>query len=115
MPCRGGGIDLDGVDVRYLDERPEREDWSLLGCQRSQQIHEWFYGSQAESVIDICPRRFLADATVSEPRLARCCLLEEGIEVRGSTVVVPWGASLAEVADGLARLAASQDMAWTRT
>jgi len=113
VPCRGGAVDLDGVDVRYLDERPEREDWSLLGCQRSQQIHRWFYGGPAESVIDFCPRRFLSDETPGKPRLTRCCLREEGIEVEGSTVVVPWGASLAEVADGLARLA-TKDAVWTR-
>jgi len=115
VPCRGGGIQLDGVEVRYLDERPEQEDWSLLGCQRSQQIHRWFYGGPAETVVDSCPLRFLADEQGGGPRLTRCCLREEGIEVHGSTVVVPWGASLAEVAEALARLAAVKDTVCTRT
>jgi hypothetical protein len=29
--------------------------------------------------------------------LTKCCLLERGIEVNGTTAVVPWGANLDEV------------------
>lgn len=43
------------------------------------------------------------DATSpGEARLTKCCLLEESIETRGDTVVVPWGASFTLVAEGLA-------------
>ena len=31
----------------YLDERPDREAGSCIGCERSQQIHESFYGERA--------------------------------------------------------------------
>src|SRR5690606_18467641 len=54
LPCRGGGVSIDGATVDYLDERPPRKQWTLIGCERSQQIHEWFYGERAPQV-DICP------------------------------------------------------------
>ena len=47
---------VDGADDAYLDERPGTRDWTLIGCERSQQIHEWFYGERAPQV-DICPRK----------------------------------------------------------
>ncbi len=31
------------------------------------------------------------------PVLAKCCLLERGVQVDGATAVVPWGANLDEV------------------
>jgi hypothetical protein len=47
--------------------------------------------------------------------LTKCCLLEDRIDCDGSTVVVPWGASLEQVRQGLqlaaelaAELAAAQ-------
>jgi hypothetical protein len=36
--------------------------------------------------------------------LTKCCLLERGIEVRGHTAVVPWGANLDEVRAALRAL-----------
>jgi hypothetical protein len=34
--------------------------------------------------------------------LTKCCLLEDRVEVDGRTVVTPWGASFAELRQGLA-------------
>lgn len=113
VPCRGGGVDVDGVEVSFLDERPADQPWALLGCQRSQQIHRWFYDRPADPQVDFCPRRFLDDATVT-PRLTRCCLREQGVERDGDTVLVPWGASLTEVRDGLDLILSTRDVAWTR-
>ena len=63
VPCRGGGVDIDGAAVSYLDERPEPAGaWTLLGCQRSRQIHDWFYGTEPAEVVDWCPRRFVGPA-----------------------------------------------------
>jgi hypothetical protein len=59
LPCRGAGVALDGAEVRFLDERPAVEDWVLLGCARSREIHRWFYRTDAEAV-DMCPRRLAA-------------------------------------------------------
>jgi hypothetical protein len=36
--------------------------------------------------------------------LTKCCLLERGVQVDGTTAVVPWGASLDEVRTALRAL-----------
>ncbi|MGH2731382.1 MAG: DUF7714 family protein [Actinomycetota bacterium] len=109
-PCRGSGAAPPAAKVSYLDERPRHQDWTLIGCARSREIHAWVYGSEPPC-IDLCPRRFAGAgasagaAPAAEgsgaPVLTKCCLLETGIERAGSTVTVPWGASLAEVHEGL--------------
>jgi hypothetical protein len=110
LPCRGGGVSLEGADVHYLDELPSREAWLLLGCERSEQIHESFYGERAPQV-DICPRK---RSTGDGPTLAKCCLLETRIEVDADrTVVVPWGASLAQIEEALATLAREWEPTWS--
>lgn len=99
LPCRGSGVALGGGDVSFLDTRPaERRDWLLLGCERSVQFHRHFYGDEPRQV-DICPRA--RPATGDAPTLAKCCLLERGIEFTGSTAIVPWGSNLDEVRQAL--------------
>lgn len=74
LPCRASGFRLDGAAVSFLDERPPRQDWVLIGCARSRTIHEWFYGDVPDT-IETCPRRlFPPDA--DGPLLTKCCLLE---------------------------------------
>jgi len=108
MPCRGGGVSVEGATTDYLDEHPDRRDWTLIGCERSQQIHEWFYGERAPQV-DICPRRRTdGDGAV----LAKCCLLEADLEVDDGRVVVPWGASLAQVSEALTALVHMWEPTW---
>jgi len=116
VPCRGGGIEIEGVALAHLDERPPSAGSTLLGCERSQQIHRWFYGVEAERTIDWCPRRLIgADESVDGLVLSRCCMLDEGLEGQGHTVMVPWGATLAEVHEALRSLAGSGDGTWTPT
>ncbi len=112
FPCRAGHADEQGgeVPVSYLDQVPEREPWTLVGCARSRAIHDWFYADEVP-MVDMCPRH-LAErdpAPRTGPVLAKCCLLEDGVSRHGDLVVVPWGASLAQVREGLRlALAASQ-------
>jgi hypothetical protein len=108
LPCRGGTVAVDGANTHYLDERPEHQPWLLIGCERSQQIHEWFYGERADQV-DICPR---ATATAAGPLLTKCCLLERHIEVDGDRVVVPWGTTLAQLSEALDVLAKAWEPTW---
>ena len=109
LPCRGSGVSIAGATVKYLDERPAREAWLLIGCERSEQIHESFYGERAPQV-DICPRK---RPGLGGPTLAKCCLLETHNEVEADrTVVVPWGASLALITDALATLAREWEPTW---
>ncbi len=102
LPCRGGGMDVIGTSVHYLDEVPPRQDWTLLGCARSQQIHTALYGEPVRQV-DTCPRALARSVPLAagEVLLTKCCLLEEHVEVDGSTVVVPWGASFAHLREAL--------------
>jgi hypothetical protein len=113
LPCRASGVELPASEVSFLDERPEAKDWTMLGCERSDQIHRWFYG-MAPRRLDTCPRQWLSPdgATVT---LTRCCLLQEGLEVVGRNVVVPWGASLAEVRRALDEVARVSEVEWTAT
>jgi hypothetical protein len=85
----------------YLDERPERVDWVLVGCERSRQIHRHLYSEDCPS-IELCPKRLF------DPRgalgLMRCCMVEKKVEVVGRTAFVPWGAELPLVEEALEAL-----------
>jgi hypothetical protein len=102
-PCRGSGIAPPGKQVFYLDERPPRHDWVLIGCERSRQIHRHFYGDEPPGV-EMCPREIVSGATATT--FTKCCNLEEGVIQDGAVTVVPWGATLGEVHEGLRRLVA---------
>jgi hypothetical protein len=105
-PCRGSGVAPQGSEVYYLDERPPRHDWMLVGCERSRQIHRHFYGDEPPNV-EMCPR----DLAKPGPNriLTKCCNLEEGVVQDGLMTVVPGGATLDEVHAGLRRLAAEHE------
>ncbi len=95
LPCRGSGVDLPGR-VSFLDTRPGTEsDWLLIGCDRSRQFHEHFYGADPARV-ELCPRARI-DRADGEAVLAKCCLLERGIAVDDGVAVVPWGSNLDEI------------------
>ena len=98
FPCRGGGAAPAGSELSYLDERPPRRDWTLVGCARSREIHAWFYGDRPPS-IESCPR--LLAGAVERPTIVKCCLFEAGVEREGMLVTVPWGATLDEIRAGL--------------
>jgi len=103
FPCRAGQGSQDlAAGVSYLDEIPGREPWTLVGCARSRAIHDWFYGDEVPQV-DMCPRNLaaLADRDGHGPLLTKCCLLEDRVTSDADTVVVPWGASIAQIRDGL--------------
>jgi hypothetical protein len=107
FPCRAGTA-VAGAAVSYLDEIPPAADWTLIGCARSRDIHDWFYQRKVPAV-DICPRNLALRAASQRPGpvLTKCCLLEDKIAVTGGLVVVPWGASLAEIGAGLGRAVAA--------
>jgi len=101
-PHAGAGTHFShlGAEIVFLDTRPvQRRDWLLIGCERSLQFHRHFYGDEPRQV-DICPRCRAADSE-GELLLTKCCLIERGIEVNGSTAVVPWGFRLDEIRQAL--------------
>src|SRR3984893_13797618 len=101
VPCRSGGLDDLPAALFFLDERPERHDWTMIGCERSLQFHRHFYGDEPPRV-EMCPRRIAGQRT--EPTLLKCCLLETHIEQDNNMLVVPWGADLAMVEAALRKL-----------
>lgn len=102
LPCRGSGVDLPG-EVSFLDTRPgAQSDWLLIGCDRSRQFHEHFYGEDPARV-ELCPRSRIERAD-GAPVLAKCCLLERGIAISEQAAVVPWGSNLDEVRSALRAL-----------
>lgn len=109
FPCLGSGIDAPGAIVDFLDTRPPRADWVLVGCARSRQIHEHFYGD-VPPFVEMCPRERVG--IVDGPTFTKCCMLEDRIEHDGSLVVVPWGASLEEVRLGLGIVLGATESAW---
>lgn len=102
FPCRCSGLGA-GVPVDFLDAGPpQAAAWTLVGCERSRQIHVALYGAEPRARVDFCPRKLASD---DGPTLIKCCLRERGIERVGSTMVVPWGATLEEVRQALRGLA----------
>jgi hypothetical protein len=105
FPCRAGQPTAAerarvAAEVSYLDEIPERAPWTLVGCARSRSIHDWFYGGDVP-MVDMCPRRLADKCTGSMPVITKCCLLEDRVAQDAGLVVVPWGASLAQIREGL--------------
>ena len=100
VPCRSSGLDFK-VPTYYLDEHPKRNNWLMLGCEKSLQIHEHFYCDRPPC-IDICPRNFKHNNRTLQ--LIKCCFLEKEIEMDGGRVVVPWGATLHQVENALETL-----------
>ena len=99
VPCRSGGLDDLGAPVFFLDERPEkRENWTLVGCERSLQFHRHYYGDEPPQV-EMCPRRIVNRSGIKT--ILKCCLLEFGIEQEGELAVAPWGADLPMVEQAL--------------
>jgi hypothetical protein len=108
-PCRGSGAAPDGAEVFYLDERPSRRDWVLVGCERSREIHRHFYGDEPPH-LEMCPYELVVPG--DGPVLTKCCQLEETIERDGLVVRVPWGATLAEVRAGIETVLAAVEPTW---
>ncbi len=106
FPCRASGLEGPGPSF-YLDQRPPpSDDWLLVGCERSRQIHRHIYGHEPASV-EMCPRE--VGIKTDRPTLRKCCMLETAIEVSDRTATVPWGADLAHVEQALRALAAARD------
>ena len=103
FPCRCSGLDAGGARVDFLDAGPpQAADWTLVGCERSREIHVALYGREPSVRVDFCPR---ATEDGDGPTLMKCCLLERGIEREGARWIVPWGARLEEVRGALRELA----------
>jgi hypothetical protein len=97
FPCRCAGLEGEFLDAGP----PAMGDWTLVGCERSRQIHVALYGAEPAGRIEFCPR---VVGTADGPTLLKCCLFERGVRREGDRVVVPWGAALEEVREALHHL-----------
>ncbi len=111
VPCRSGGLDRLGAPVYFLDEHPQRRDWTMIGCERSLQIHHHFYGDDPPRV-EFCPRQLAGER--DEPTLLKCCLLEFAPELDGHVAVMPWGSDLSIVETAIRQLLAVAEPAHTK-
>jgi hypothetical protein len=102
FPCEV--TELNRLPISYLDQRPARRDWVMVGCERSAQIHRHFYGDDAPR-IELCPQKLFEH--IERPSLMRCCLIEGGYQLSGQLALVPWGAQLSHVEGALEALIAS--------
>ena len=100
IPCRASGLELN-APTYFLDERPSRQPWTMVACERSRQIHRHFYDDEAPC-IEMCPRERTNDD--GSLQLIKCCLLEEHLEQDGHRAIVPWGANLKQVETALRSL-----------
>lgn len=108
FPCRCSGLEL-SVPVDFLDScPPDEKAWTLVGCERSRQIHAFFYGRDPPARVEMCPK--VVAPSGDGPTLTKCCLIERGIETSPFRVVVPWGANLEEVRRALHALVPRGDV-----
>lgn len=101
-PCRSGGLTDLSAPVYFLDERPaQRQNWTLLGCERSLQFHRHYYGDEPPRV-EMCPRKLYKSDV--KPAMLKCCLLEYDFEQQDNLTVVPWGSDLPMIEKALRQL-----------
>jgi len=97
FPCRCSGLEGEFLDAGP----PEAGEWTLIGCERSRQIHVALYGAEPAARVEFCPR---VVGSADGPTLMKCCLFERGVRQEGAGRVVPWGAALEEVRAALRQL-----------
>ncbi len=102
VPCRSGGLNDLNAPVYFLDERPkQRQNWTLLGCERSLQFHRHYYGDEPPRV-EMCPRKLVNPGL--KATILKCCLLEYDIEQEDNLMIVPWGTDLNMIEKALRQL-----------
>jgi hypothetical protein len=103
FPCRASGLERSEGSL-YLDETPaDPGEVTLVGCDLSRRIFRSLYGREPASV-DMCPKNLAATSGVAT--LIKCCKVKEGFEIDGNLAMVPWGATVKEVAAAINALCA---------
>lgn len=98
FPCQSSGLRSEGP-VFYLDQMPSiTGDVTLIGCDLSERIHRSLYRDRVER-IEMCPQELAPHD--GKKRLVKCCKVSQGFQVKGDTAVVPWGATMIEVANAI--------------
>jgi hypothetical protein len=96
FPCRASGI-ASNRRVLFLDETPHLDgEVTLIGCDLSKRIFQHIYRKGPGAFVSMCPRE-LAPKDGAK-RIVKCCKVREGFEIEGGMAIVPWGATVQEVA-----------------
>lgn len=96
FPCRASSLDSK-MKVLYLDETPPLPgEVSLIGCDLSMRIFQNIYRRTPTAFISMCPRELVPKGGAKT--IIKCCKVREGFEIEGETAIVPWGATVQEVA-----------------
>jgi len=103
LPCRASGADVPGAV--FLDQAPDGGCSTLVGCDLSGRIYKEIYGRDVER-IEMCPWKLAPRDGV--PTLVKCCRVREKHVIDGDIAVVPWGASVSEVAEAARSLIRSR-------
>lgn len=96
FPCRASGLDSNR-EVLYLDETPALSgEVSLIGCDLSMRIFQNIYRRMPTAFVSMCPRELAPRK--GEKMIVKCCRVREGFEIEDGMAIVPWGATVQEVA-----------------
>ena len=101
FPCKASGLRSDRKAL-YLDQVPTIDaEATLVGCELSARIYRSLYRKEIKR-IEMCPQE-LAPRD-GKKRLIKCCKVREGFQLKGDTAIVPWGATVQEVAQAVTAL-----------
>lgn len=101
FPCESSGLSSK-KPMHFLDQVPpiDRE-ITLIGCDLSARIYRSLYRREVPR-IEMCPQE-LAPAD-GRKRLVKCCKVRNGFQIKDGLAIVPWGATVQEVADAITAL-----------
>jgi hypothetical protein len=101
FPCQASGLRSD-LPMFYLDQVPviDRQ-VTLVGCDLSARIHRSLYHREVPRV-EMCPQELAPND--GRKRLVKCCKVREGFQIKDDIAIVPWGATVQEVADAITAL-----------
>lgn len=101
FPCQASGLTSE-KPMLFLDQVPvvDRE-VTLVGCDLSARIYRSLYHQEVQR-IEMCPQVLAPND--ERKRLVKCCKVREGHQVKGNLAIVPWGATVREVADAITAL-----------
>ena len=101
FPCKASGLKSE-KKMFYLDQVPTIDaNVTLVGCDLSGRIYRSLYRSEVPR-IEMCPQE-LAPGD-GKKRLVKCCKVRNGHQIKGDMAIVPWGATVQEVADAITAL-----------
>lgn len=105
FPCQASGLRSERA-MYYLDQVPSIDkEVTLVGCDLSGRIYRSLYRRDVPR-IDMCPQE-LAPRD-GRKRLVKCCKVRDGFQLKGDLAIVPWGATVQEVADAITALFGSR-------